>query len=449
MSNSLASLAARPVPRYTSYPTAPNFHPGITDADYAGWLGALPPETDLSLYVHIPFCDRLCWFCGCHTKQVLRYDPIAAYLPAVHLEMEQVARHLEGRGGATALHLGGGSPSMLRPDDLIALAERARQLFRPRADLEFSIEIDPNDMTEDRYDAFAAAGVTRISVGVQDFDPRVQQTINRLQSFEQTRAVVEGMRRRGVGSVNLDVLYGLPHQTVGSLEATIEQALVLHPDRLALFGYAHVPWMKTHQRMIDETMLPDAAERLRQSTAAAARIVAAGYVAVGLDHFARPSDRLAIAAGAGRLRRNFQGYTTDAAPALIGFGASSIGSLPQGYVQNITATGEYIRAIRARGLAIARGIALNSEDRLRGWVIERLMCDLQISITELRRRFGNAADPVLDEMAYAAQYDADGIVAFDGQTFAITETGRPYVRSVAAAFDTYLPSGAGRHSVGV
>ena len=449
MSDTLLKRAARPVPRYTSYPTAPHFHDGITDADYAGWLGALPVETDLSLYVHVPFCDRLCWFCGCHTKQVLRYDPIAAYLPAVHLEMEQVARLLDGRGRATALHLGGGSPSMLRPDDLQALAQRARQLFNPRTDFEFSIEIDPNDMTEDRYDAFAAAGVTRISVGVQDFDPQVQQAINRLQSFEQTRAVVEGMRQRGVGSVNLDVLYGLPHQTVGSVEATIDQALALNPDRLALFGYAHVPWMKTHQRMIDETRLPDAEERLRQSTAAAARIAAAGYVAIGLDHFAKPADRLAIAAGSGQLRRNFQGYTTDAAPALIGLGASSIGSLPQGYVQNITATGEYIRAIKARGLAIARGIALNSEDRLRGWVIERLMCDLQISIAELRGRFGSAAGAVLNEMAYAAQCDADGIVDFDGQTFAITETGLPYVRSVAAAFDTYLGSGAGRHSAAV
>ncbi|MBL8591341.1 MAG: oxygen-independent coproporphyrinogen III oxidase [Devosia sp.] len=449
MSNSLASRAARPVPRYTSYPTAPHFHAGVTSADYAGWLGALPAGTDLSLYVHIPFCDRLCWFCGCHTKQVLRYDPIAAYLPAVQLEMEEVARRLDGRGGATALHLGGGSPSMLRPDDLIALAQRARQLFRPRPDFEFSIEIDPNDMTEDRYDAFAAAGVSRISIGVQDFDPKVQQAINRLQSFEQTRAVVEGMRQRGVASVNLDVLYGLPHQTVGSVEATIEQALALAPDRLALFGYAHVPWMKTHQRMIDETLLPDAAERLRQSTAAAARIVAAGYVAIGLDHFARPTDRLAIAAAAGQLRRNFQGYTTDAAPALIGLGASSIGSLPQGYVQNVTATGEYIRAIKARGLATARGIALSSEDRMRGWVIERLMCDLNISIAELRHRFGAAAEAVLIEMAYAAQGDADGIVEFDGRRFAITEAGRPYVRSVAAAFDTYLGTGAGRHSVAV
>lgn len=449
MSDTLLARHSRPVPRYTSYPTAPHFHAGIGDADYARWLGELPDEADLSLYVHIPFCDRLCWFCGCHTKQVLRYDPIAAYLPAVHAEMENVAQRLGGRGKATALHLGGGSPSMLRPDDLIALSRRAQNLFGVRRDFEFSIEIDPNDMTEDRYDAFAAAGVTRISVGVQDFDPKVQAAINRMQSFEQTRAVVEGMRHRGVTSANLDVLYGLPHQTVDSVLATIEQALAMQPDRLALFGYAHVPWMKTHQRMIDEASLPDAAERLRQSQAAAARIVAAGYVAIGIDHFARPDDKLAVAAKAGTLRRNFQGYTTDAAPALIGLGASSIGSLPQGYLQNITATGEYIRAIRERGLAIARGIAFSAEDHMRGWVIERLMCDFHVSVDELRHRFGHAAAPVVIEMDQAAQGDLDGVVDFDGRTFAVTEPGRPFVRSVAAAFDAYLGTGVGRHSVAV
>lgn len=449
MSDALLRRYAKPVPRYTSYPTAPHFHAGIDGATYADWLGSLPQATPLSLYVHIPFCDRLCWFCGCHTKQVLRYDPIAAYLPAVYREVETVAELLNGRGHIVALHLGGGSPSMLRSEDLIGLSTRVRRQFAVNADIEFSIEIDPNDMTDDRYDAFAAAGVTRISVGVQDFNPMVQTAINRIQTFEQTKAVVDGMRQRGVTSVNLDVLYGLPHQTVASVEATVDQVLAMDPDRLALFGYAHVPWMKTHQRMIDETALPGIAERLRQSIAAAERICAAGYVAIGIDHFARPGDSLAIAAGAGKLHRNFQGYTTDQAPALIGLGASSIGSLPQGYVQNITATGEYIRAVREGGLAIARGLECNAEDRMRGWVIERLMCDFAVSVDELTRRFRESAAPVVKEMAYAALCDPDGVVAFDGSTFSVTELGRPFVRSVASAFDTYLSAGVGRHSVAV
>lgn len=449
MSDDLVQRYARPVPRYTSYPTAPHFHDGVTSSTYAEWLQSLEPEAGLSLYAHIPFCDRLCWFCGCHTKQVLRYQPIAAYLLTLRKEIEAVARLLDGRGRTLALHLGGGSPSMLRPDDLLALVRGIRDHFRARPSLEISVEIDPNDMTNEGYDALAGAGVTRISVGVQDFDPQVQRAINRLQSFEQTRAVVDGMRTRGVGSVNLDILYGLPYQTTATVLATVEQALSLAPDRIALFGYAHVPWMKTHQRMIDEAALPGVGERFDQSQAAAERIRGAGYVSVGIDHFALPSDSLAIAAQSGTLRRNFQGYTTDAAPTLIGLGASSIGSMNQGYVQNVTATGEYMRRVEAEGIAIARGFALSDEDRMRRWVIERLMCDFAVSVAQLVAGFGASAEPIIEEMRRIAQDDPDDVVRFDGKVLSVTQRGRPFVRSVAAAFDTYLANGAGRHSVGV
>ena len=440
---------AAPVPRYTSYPTAPHFGPEVDEATYRGWLAALPDGTALSLYAHIPFCDRLCWFCGCTTKQVLRYDPVAAYLPALHREIETVAALLDGRGRAAALHLGGGSPSLLRPGDLVGLARGVRRHFALADRFEFSVEIDPSDMTEDRHDGLAAAGVTRISIGVQDFDPRVQAAINRPQSFEQTRRVVEGVRSRGIGSVNLDVLYGLPHQTTAGVLATVEQALALSPDRIALFGYAHVPWMKAHQRMIDETALPDAAARYDQARAAATRLVDAGYAAIGIDHFARAGDGLAVAAGSGALHRNFQGYTTDAAPALIGFGASAIGSLPQGHVQNAPATGEYRRRVAETGLAVARGVAFAGDDRLRGYVIERLMCDFAISVPVLRRLFGAAAEAIVVEMVGVAGEDADGLLAFDGDVFAVTETGRPFVRSIAARFDAYLARNAARHSIAV
>lgn len=450
MSDELIERYARPVPRYTSYPTAPHFHPGIDDATYRQWLGSLPDGTTLSLYLHIPFCDRLCWFCGCHTKQVLRYAPIAAYLPALSTEVDTVAGLLAGRGRVSALHLGGGSPSMLKPDDLLLLATSIRRQFATADDFEFSIEIDPNDMTEDRFEGFAEAGVTRISIGVQDFDPRVQEAINRIQSIEQTRAVVEGMRRRGVTSVNLDVLYGLPHQTLETLERTIDAALAMRPDRIALFGYAHVPWMKAHQRLIDEAALPGVSERFRQSQMAAAQLVAAGYEPVGIDHFALPGDSLAIAARTGTLRRNFQGYTTDRAPALIGLGASGISSLPQGHVQNVTPTGEYIRRIDANGLAVARGIALSDEDRLRGHVIEQLMCNFRVALPELGRRFGAPAATIVGEMRAFIAADADGLATLDEQAFAVTARGRPFVRSIAAVFDAYLGSGPGRrHSLAV
>lgn len=449
MLNDLVARYSKPVPRYTSYPTAPHFHDGVTDQTYRDWLAAVPADAGLSLYVHVPFCDRLCWFCGCHTKQVLRYDPIAAYLPSVHREIGTVSELLDGRGRAVALHLGGGSPSMLAPADTLALAARVRAMFDIDKNFEFSIEIDPNDMTPDRYDALAQAGVTRISVGLQDFDPKVQAAINRLQTFEQTRDVVEGMRARGVSSANLDVLYGLPFQTVETVQRTVDQALSMRPDRIALFGYAHVPWMKTHQKMIDEAALPSPQERLEQSIAAAERIVRAAYVPIGIDHFALPSDGLAVAARDGSLHRNFQGYTTDAAPALIGFGASSIGSLPDGYVQNVTATGEYMRRIASGGLAVARGVGFIGDDRLRGFTIERLMCDFGVSFDGLRDRFGPAAETVITELRDYALDDADELLVLIPQGVQVTARGRPFVRAVAAHFDAYLERGAARHSVAV
>lgn len=448
MTDDLIRRYAKPVPRYTSYPTAPHFHDGVGNSTYADWLRDLPGDTPLSLYAHIPFCDRLCWFCGCHTKQVLRYDPIAKYLLLLHREIETVGHLLDGRGRVSALHLGGGSPSMLRAEDMIALTQLIRGRFGGDG-FEFSIEIDPNDMDEERFDAFAAAGVTRVSIGVQDFDPRVQEAINRVQTYGQTMAVVEGMRVRGVSSVNVDVLYGLPHQTVAGLESTIDQVIELHPDRIALFGYAHVPWMKPHQRLIPDEALPGVTARFRQSQAAAARLLDAGYVAVGIDHFALPADGLARAAAARRLHRNFQGYTTDEAPALLGFGASAIGSLPGGYVQNVTATGEYMRRIGEHGLAIARGFALSAEDRMRGWVIERLMCEFGVSLPELTARWGAAARGVADEMHFAALLDGDGLVRLDSERFSVTPKGRPFVRTIASTFDTHLTDRPRSYSTGV
>jgi oxygen-independent coproporphyrinogen-3 oxidase len=449
MTDELVHGYAKPVPRYTSYPTAPHFHAGIGNDQYRQWLAALPDDATLSLYLHIPFCDRLCWFCACHTKQTLRYAPVSRYLTALNAEIDGVARLLGGRGRVVAIHLGGGSPSLLAPADLIALNAVLRDRFAMNEAMEFSIEIDPNDMDDGRCDALAAIGITRVSLGVQDFNPRVQAAINRLQTYEQTKTVVDAMRRRGVGSVNLDVLYGLPHQTVHSVETTVHQALSLQPDRLAVFGYAHVPWMKSHQRMIDEAALPGIDERFEQARAATARILAAGYAGIGFDHFARPEDSLAIAARQGRLHRNFQGYTADSAVALIGFGASAIGRLPQGYVQNTAATGVYQRQVEASGTAIARGIAFTADDHVRSYAIERLLCDFSLSWTDLEARFGEAARPLLGEMAELAACDTDGLTGFDGDQLSITPRGRPFVRSIAASFDAYLFEGEARYSIAI
>ena len=437
------------VPRYTSYPTAPHFHEGIDNTTYRGWLGALGHRNRLSLYLHIPYCDRLCWFCACHTKHTLKYEPIALYLEALKQEIAAVGALVSPDAVVSAVHFGGGSPTMLDPQDMQDLMDCLRRHFTFGLAPEISVEMDPNDLDDSRYDALAAIGMSRASLGVQDFDDKVQKTINRIQSFEQTRSVVDAVRARGVHSVNCDILYGLPFQTCETLKRTVDQIVSLAPDRIALFGYAHVPWMKKHQSLIPEHALPDVAERYRQMTMAGEMLRQAGYSQIGIDHFARPTDTLSQAAQAGALRRNFQGYTTDTADALIGLGASSIGRLPQGYVQNMVATGEYQRMVGEGGLAAVKGIELSQDDHLRSHVIERLMCDFSIDLSDLQHRFGKVSHSVRDQAQQFAAGDRDGVVRLDADVFAVTEVGKPFVRNIAAIFDTYLGTGRGRHSVAV
>ncbi|MCG6856742.1 MAG: oxygen-independent coproporphyrinogen III oxidase [Salaquimonas sp.] len=442
-------LFAAPVPRYTSYPTAPHFHDGVDAAAYRGWLGEIGADSPVSVYVHVPFCDRLCWFCGCHTKQTLRYDPVGRYLEMLHREVELVAAAAGKRLNVHELHLGGGSPSMLKADDLASLGDKLRKHFDFADDARISVEIDPNDVTAKTIQGFKALGMNRASIGVQDFDRQVQETINRIQTFEDTKRVVEMLRDVGISSINVDALYGLPHQSQGSLEKTIAQVISLEPDRIALFGYAHVPWMKTHQRMIDEASLPDIGERYAQARLAEERLKEAGYVAIGIDHFARPGDSLAQAEQQGRLRRNFQGYTDDPCEVLIGLGASSIGRLPQGYVQNITATGNYMAAVAKGELPVAKGVELTDDDRLRARVIEMLMCEFGFSSARLREEFGEAAEAVIMEAEARAASDAHGFFRSEGDRFVIAEEGRPFARTMASWFDAYLGKGKARHSSGV
>lgn len=445
----LSAKLGESVPRYTSYPTAPHFHSGIDAQTVRGWLEAIEPSSEISLYLHVPYCDKLCWFCACHTKQTRHYAPVASFLRSLHAEIETVAGIVRGKGRIRALHFGGGSPTMLTPSDIVALGRRLRAEFDLLDDASVSIEIEPNDMDEARLEALAAIGMTRASLGVQDFDPKVQKAINREQSFELTKQVVDGVRARGVKSVNLDLLYGLPHQTLESIAMTVEQALTLVPDRMALFGYAHVPWFKKHQTMIDEAWLPDSMQRLAQSRLAAQMIEAAGYEPIGLDHFAKPGDSLAIAAMAGRLHRNFQGYTEDQCDTLIGFGPSSISRYRQGYAQNIVATGEYEKAAAAGRLATARGIELSLDDRARGWVIERLMCDFSFSAIELVELFGERGQKLLLQASRLATNGSGRLIELRNDHFVVPAESRALVRTVAAKFDNYLQTGTARHSLAV
>jgi len=448
MTQNAAPDLADTAPRYTSYPTAPHFHSGVTATTVGGWMRNVGPDEPLSLYLHIPFCDKLCWFCACHTRHTLRYGPVAAYLARLHREIGIVSGGLRQQGKVRAIHLGGGSPTMLKPQDLLDLMARLRSDLDVEPGVQLSIEIDPSDMDESRLDAVAAAGTTRASLGVQDFDPRVQDAINRRQGYALTRSVVEGLRARGIGSINLDLVYGLPHQTTIGVVDTMEQCLALRPERIALFGYAHVPWFKKHQKLIDEASLPDRAARLEQSQAAAERILAAGYVSVGLDHFALPGDGLARAARLGRLRRNFQGYTDDDCETLIGLGPSSISRFREGYAQNHPAMAQYGEAVAKGFLPVARGIALDAEDRARAWVIEQLMCAFAFDAKEMMARHGRAAAPIAIEAA-RLQALATPLLVRRGDRCEVPDHLRPQIRAIAARFDAYLWKGAARHSAAV
>ena len=442
-----AALAGRQVPRYTSYPTAPHFHAGVDAGTYRDWLGQLSAGTSLSLYLHVPFCAAMCSYCGCHTKVTRRREPVDAYADRLAAEIDLVSASTAARR-VDHIHWGGGTPSTLRADGLARLVDRMALRFALPDDLDHAIELDPRTVDHEFAAALGAIGVTRASLGVQDLNPHVQVAIGRVQPYAAVASAVGALRKAGIAAISFDLMYGLPHQSTADLVATVALAATLRPDRISLFGYAHVPWMKSHQRLIDEAALPDAARRFEQEREARVALVAAGYVAVGLDHFALPADTMARAHQDGDLRRNFQGYTVDDADALIGLGASAIGRLPQGHVQNAPDTAGYQRAIDAGRLATVRGLAFTREDRARGEVIERLMCGYPADLPAILNRHDlapNLFDAALDALR---DLEAEGLARHEAGLVSVTEAGRPLTRIVAAVFDARLGQ-AGRHSAAV
>jgi oxygen-independent coproporphyrinogen III oxidase len=436
----------RRIPRYTSYPTAVQFTPEVTAQTYRRWLSELPSDEAVSLYLHIPFCARLCWYCGCNTRAVNTHQPVSDYVALMLTELDTLADALPGRLKASAVHLGGGTPNMLSADELEAIFGALKHAFRFTPQMTIAAELDPAVLTRDWVRAAASHGLNRASLGVQNLDARVQAAVNRRDTIEEIIAGVGWLREEGVGSINLDLMYGLPHQTVENTLRTLEAVLPLKPERLALFGYAHVPWMKAHQKLIHEDALPGAAERLEQSEAAAERLLCEGYVRIGLDHFALPTDELALAAFEGRLHRNFQGYTTDEAATLLGLGASAIGSLPQGFVQNLTQETAWRAAIGAGGLAVARGVALTDDDRFCGAIIERLMCDFDVDLAAICAAHGRYVSDLAEALARLESFERDGLVRHEGVRLMVTERGRILVRSVCAVFDAYLAPDGQRHA---
>jgi oxygen-independent coproporphyrinogen III oxidase len=444
-------------PRYTSYPTAAEFVSEIGAPDLRDGLAELPPGSPgaplpVGLYVHLPFCREICHFCGCHALVARTPERIARYLDCLTAEAAAVGDVL-GRGRAVAeLHFGGGSPSFLEADDFERVVSALRSAFAFAAPASVSLEADPRTTDLTKLRRYRALGVGRISFGVQDLDEEVQRAIGRNQARDVSLRAYRLAREVGFDGINLDLCYGLPGQTEATMAATVSEVIALRPDRVALFGYAHVPWMKPMQRLIPAASLPRADLRIRLVASARAAFIDAGYQAIGLDHFALPSDELARAALGGTLHRNFQGYTATGTDALIGLGTSAISDLPRGYFQNQRKLGDYQRAVDGDGLATERGVLRTADDRVRGEIIGALMCRGHLDLAAIEERYDLAfATAFAAEIAGLRELEAEGLVRLDleGRSLDLTPLGTVFVRNVARVFDAHRRAGgAARGSVG-
>ncbi|MDV6331126.1 oxygen-independent coproporphyrinogen III oxidase [Asticcacaulis sp. 201] len=442
----MMAYLGREAPRYTSYPSAHHFT-SLAPETYAGWLRTLPRDESIGLYVHIPFCEQMCWFCGCNTQITHRAEPVEAYVACLIEEIALVGRELAFRPSVHALHFGGGSPGILSPAAMTRVFEALTRSFDLKADAEISIELDPRQITNEKLKTYTTLGFNRVSLGVQDTQPQVQAAINRHQPFAVIAQSVAALRDHGLTSIGIDLLYGLPHQTADSLAATLNDIARLDPDRISAFSYAHVPWMKKHQQLIDTAALPDIHEKVLQYVQIDTQLRATGYAAVGIDHFAKASDGLAIAARDGTLRRNFMGYTDLPNDRQIAFGASSISQLDDGIAQNIPQSTSYQRLIKEGRLPTVRGWAYQSDDKVRGAVISDLMCRFECNVAEVLQRHGYTVDYLDQDIQRLADFVAAGIVTIDDRIVRFESPMKMLVRSVACVFDTYAAGeGGNRYS---
>jgi oxygen-independent coproporphyrinogen-3 oxidase len=418
-------LLAKPVPRYTSYPTALEFADDVGADDYARALDRVPAATPVSLYVHIPYCDQICWYCACNTGAANRRQRLGDYLTALHAEIALVARRLGGRVRVKRIAFGGGSPNAITPVEFVRLLDLIVTLF-DAARPDISIEIDPRTFSAEWALVLAASNVTRVSLGVQTFAPHIQAAIGRVQPLEQIEAAVAALRLRGIDAINFDLMYGLPDQNLDDLDATLAETIRLGPSRIALFGYAHLPDMIPRQRRISAGKLPDHHQRFAQAAHGHERLYAAGYIPVGFDHFALPGDSLAAAARTGTVNRNFQGFSEDDAPILLGFGASAISRFPDLIVQNEKRAGPYRQLLAEGRLAADRGVALDAEQQLRGTIIRDLLCT---GCAHLPHSWIEPARSALSDFA------TRGLTEWNGDRLQLTEAALPYARIIAAQFD--------------
>jgi len=442
--------ATTEVPRYTSYPTAAQFSDLVTEEKYRQWLGELNPDEPISLYVHVPFCHQMCWYCGCHTTIVSGYDRVGDYYKTLRKEVELLAGALPFRPKVSHLHFGGGTPTILTPKHFSAFMKHLGEHFDflPHADK--AVEMDPRTLGEEMVQALADSGVNRASLGVQDFSPHVQAGIHRIQPYYIVDRSVKWLRHAGINAINFDLMYGLPHQRPHDVERTVRRALALAPDRIAVFGYAHVPWFKKHQEVLTDESLPDTPERYAEAQLSADLMREYGYEEIGFDHYAKPDDAMAIASRNGSLKRNFQGYTVDEADIMLGLGASSIGQMPQGYVQNAPKLNEWRDRIEANRLTVLRGVEVTDDDIFRRAAIEKVMTDLSLDIGAHCKQNNRPTDALDDALDKLKALQKDGLVTLKGRKLKVVEPeGRRFLRSVAACFDLHYKPSASRHSKAV
>ena len=441
----------RPGPRYTSYPTAVEFHEGFDANTYASHLerAAMEASLPLSLYVHLPFCEERCTFCGCTVVITRKREIAARYLEYVHRELALVARVLGARRRVLQYHWGGGTPTYLSVDQIRALHAAVAERFEIVPDAEVAIEVDPRVTSAAQLEALREIGFNRLSMGVQDFTPEVQQAVNRIQPEALTRDLFERARRLGFESINIDLIYGLPLQTPSSFGRAVDAVVAMRPDRVAVYSYAHVPWIRPHQRRIAPETLPSGARKLELFREAMDRFLGAGYAQIGMDHFALGDDEIARAAASGALHRNFMGYTTRPAPDLIGVGLSAIGDAAGGFAQNARKLSTYYAALDEGRFATERGYVLDEDDRLRRQVIADLMCNFGVDRRAIEERFGIRFDDYfaseLEELGGAPR--ADGLVELTADRVQVTPLGRLLVRNVAMIFDRHLRERTGGQPV--
>ncbi len=437
-------------PRYTSYPTAVEFQdfaqpaPLLEHIDHANRDASLP----LSLYYHLPFCETLCWFCGCTTVITLNHKSSDDYLDYLEKEVALHAPRVHPDRQVAQLHYGGGTPTFFQPPQLKRLDALTRRYFNFAPDAELSVEVDPRRLGHDQVIALRESGFTRASLGVQDFNPKVQEAVHRIQPREMTEQTIAWLRAEGFTSINLDLIYGLPYQTVDTFRDTLEQVLELNPDRLAVFSYAHVPWMKPAQKILErEAALPSPEMKLAMLKFITETLTSRGYVYIGMDHFARADDELALAQTARTLQRNFQGYSTRAGAEILAFGLSAISQTPYSYRQNQKTLTGYYAMLDRNELPIVRGRELSEEDHRRREIIMRLMCHLSLDYPALSREFGFPFEErYASEIARLRPLADDGLISLTAEGFTVTDLGRLFLRNIAVCFDAYYSTASTHHS---